>query len=124
MLVTPTTETAPDGRKLGLTIGRNYEVLGIEADYYRLLTDESHPCASNDPCLFEPECFRIVDDKRPIFWITKLGEGGEEYAYPAQWERIGFFEDYHDRIESVRQQFWADLRALYPWTANDRAITG
>jgi len=49
MLVTPILKTTPDGREISLTVGRIYEVLGIEADDYRILTNEDHPWAPNDP---------------------------------------------------------------------------
>ncbi len=54
-----------------------------------------------------------VDAAEPSFWRATLGEDGERYAYPLSWDRPGFFEDYHDRVEEVRQQFWADHRRLY-----------
>jgi hypothetical protein len=53
MKVTPKVLTAPDGRKISLTLGREYEVLGIEADDYRLLTDEKSIPFGNDPVLYE-----------------------------------------------------------------------
>jgi hypothetical protein len=57
MLVTPITTTTPGGRRLSLTVGRIYEVLGIEADNYRVLSNENAFNAPNDPVLYEPECF-------------------------------------------------------------------
>jgi hypothetical protein len=38
MLVMPIMTTTPDGRDISLTVGRIYEVLGTEADDYRILT--------------------------------------------------------------------------------------
>ena len=110
----------PDGREVALTIGRVYEVLGIESDSYRVLTDESVAWDPNSPVLYEPECFRVLDASEPTFWISRLGEDGERYAYPEAWGRRGFFEDYHDGVEPVREQFWRELRELYPWTWAER----
>jgi hypothetical protein len=123
MLVTPISKTTPDGRDVSLTMGRIYEVLGIEADDYRILTNEDHLYAPNDPVLYEPECFRLVDAREPDFWICELGEDGERYAYPECWSRIGFWEDYHDHVQAVREQFWNDLRILYPKTWAERRGT-
>jgi hypothetical protein len=120
MLVKAIRERQSDGRELGLTLGRVYEVLGIEADDYRLLSDENHLRWPNDPILYEPLCFQVVDAAEPGFWLGKLGEGGERYAYPASWSRVGFFEDYHDRVQAVRDQFWVELREFYPRTWEKR----
>ena len=120
MLVTPIKTRAPDGRVVSLTVGRVYEVLGIEADNYRVLTDEDTPYDPNDPVLYEPECFKIVDETEPDFWINETGDDGERYAYPERWGRAGFFEDYHDRDQAVRDQFWSDLHKFYPRTWEER----
>ena len=120
MLVTPITTAASDGRVINLTIGRVYEVLGIEADDYRVLTDEDTPHCPNDPVLYEPECFKVIDDSEPAFWVEETGDDGERYAYPPSWSRTGFFEDFHDRVQSVRDQFWGDVRQFYPTTWDQR----
>ena len=90
-----------------LTIGEQYEVIGMEADRLRIVDD------TGDPVLFHPACFDIVDATEPDFWIASVGEDGERYAYPPGWGRPGFFEDYHDQVEEVRRRFWADHRRLY-----------
>jgi len=120
MKVTPRMLMAPDGRKLSLTIGRVYEVLGLEADCYRVLSDEDHQPYGNDPVLFEPECFDIVDPEEPDFWQCDQGEEGERYCYPPEWARVGFFEDFHDRIPEVRKEFWNGLKKYYPDTWKER----
>ena len=74
-------------------MGRVYEVLGIEADQYRLLNDENARSYGNDPLLFEPECFKIVDSEVPQLGQCENGEDGERYCYPKEWARVGFFED-------------------------------
>jgi hypothetical protein len=120
MLVTPISTTTPDGREIGLTVGRVYEVLGIEADNYRVLTDESATLDPNEPVLYEPQCFRVVDSSEPASWVTQLGDEGERYSYPPPWIRVGFFEDYFDQVEAIREQFWDDLRKFYPKTWEER----
>lgn len=107
-------------REHPLTYGKNYEVLGIEADAYRILSDENTKPYGNDPVLFDPACFEIVDDTEPNFWKKETGEDGERYYYPSDWNQVGFFEDYHDGIEEVREKFWRDLKNYYPETWNDR----
>jgi hypothetical protein len=119
LLVTPTTLACEDGRRLNLTVGRVYEVLGIEADDYRLLSDDGTDCP-NDPLLYPANCFRVVEASEPTFWVSAFGGDGERYAYPQEWSGPGFFEDYHDRLQAVREQFWGDLRRLYPNTWQDR----
>ncbi|MEZ6085515.1 MAG: hypothetical protein R3E58_16605 [Phycisphaerae bacterium] len=97
-----------DGRVYwSLTVGREYEVVSISADHYRIVDD------TGDPYIFEPACFEVVDDNEPAFWKVSFGEGGDRYANPPEWSEPGFFEDYHDRIESVRKQFWEDHVRYY-----------
>ena len=97
----------PEETIAGLTLGREYEVIGIEADWYRIINDDC------DPCLYEPECFSVTDPTEPEFWECNVGEEGERYCYPASWMRTGFFEDYHDRVDAVVSQFWHECEALY-----------
>ena len=103
-----------------LTIGKAYEVLAIEADFYRILDDPGTFPRGNEPFLFDPACFRIVDAKEPAFWICRIDEDGEQYCYPPEWTAPGFFEDYHDGVEAVRAQFWRDLERYYPETFRER----
>jgi len=76
-----------------------YTVLGIEADDYRLINCE------DEPCLYSPKLFDIVDPDRPSDWIVEFGEDGEEFAYPSLLNRIGFFEDWHDGDSKTRREF-------------------
>jgi len=122
MKIKPITTKGPDGIVLSLTIGREYEVLGIEADWFRLLNDPDKKPYGNDPVLFEPECFEIVDPTIPSFWVCTTGDDGEQYCYPPEWNEVGFFEDYHEGVETVRIQFWEDLRRYYPETWKARTI--
>jgi len=90
-----------------LTYGKSYEVIGIEADNFRIVND------LNDPCLYEASDFEISDPKEPLFWVSSFGEEGERYAYPDSWNSPGFFEDFHNHIESVVTQFWKEYKQLY-----------
>ena len=111
-----------EGGDVGLTIGRVYEVLAIEADWYRLLMDETDPLCPNEPLLFDPSCFSIVDDEEPACWVMEMGDDGDRYAGPERWGRVGFFEDFFDGDASAREQFWNDVRELFPWTWQQRFL--
>lgn len=121
MRVKPIKTIAPDGRDISLSLDREYEVLGIEADHYRILNDPEKRPYGNDPVLFEPECFEIIDSTIPTFWIRSAETDGEQYCYPPEWNEIGFFVDYHEGVEAVRRQFWEDLQRYYPETWQTRA---
>ena len=120
MKVSPIKLKDSEGHKLSLSIGRIYEVLGIEADTYRILTDPESEPYGNDPVLYEPECFKITDSKELGFWICERGDDGELYCYPPEWNEVGFFEDYHCGVREARKKFWDLLRTYYPETWNER----
>jgi len=115
MLVTPIASEDDEGCAVHLVLGRTYEVLGIEADDYRVLTDADARFNPNDPVLYSSSVFAVLDPAEPSFWISELGADGERYAYPACWAGH-FFEDYHNGVQQVRERFWNDLRQLYPDT--------
>ncbi len=94
---------APDG----LLPGKDYEVIGIEADSYRIIDE------AREPLLFEPTNFIITETTQPPFWRCSAGPDGERYCYPESWDRVGFFEDYFDGVATVRQQFWQEYATLY-----------
>ena len=104
---------AADGRdfRYSLTVGREYEVLGIECDSLRLLTDRG------EPVLFDPECFAVTNSVEPAFWVSEVGEEGERCAYPPGWGVPGFFEAWHDGEPLIRAVFAAQLSAWYPGVA-------
>lgn len=101
---------AADGRDFShsLTVGGEYEVLGIEGNFFRLLDN------FGEPVLYDPENFDVVDPTEPPCWLSALGEDGERYAYPPGWSRTGFFEAWHDRNVPIRRVFAAQLRFWYP----------
>ncbi len=73
-----------------LTPGRVYEVIGIEADDYRIQNDDG------EPYLYPSALFTVVEAQKPEDWIVEIGEDGETYAYPPELNTPGFFEDYFD----------------------------
>ena len=107
---------AADGRdfRYSLTVGREYEVIGLYSDDYQLLNDKDEPI-QYDTC-----CFEVTDPAEPPFWVSEIGEEGERYAHPAEWPLSGYFEDWHDGVPEVVAGFWSDLPRLYPWTAMTR----
>jgi len=90
-----------------MTIGKTYEVLGIEADDYRIIND------INIPYLYSPDQFEVVDSKEPEFWFTFYGDDGERYSYPEAWNHAGFFEDFFDGVEAAVTRFWSDCERLF-----------
>lgn len=77
-----------------LTPEQHYVVIGIEADEFRLLNDHGRPY------LYPHNLFEVVDPGEPSDWIVEIGEDGERYAYPPEFNSSGFFEDFFDRKET------------------------
>lgn len=88
----------PDGRLAALTPGELYEVIGIEADDFRVIDD------TGSPVLFERVLFEIVDPSRPPDWITEQLDGAE-YASPPELNTPGFWEDYFEHDPGARLAF-------------------
>jgi hypothetical protein len=96
-----------DGRVIGtLKLGNAYEVIGIEGNDYRIVDE------NGEPILFEPGCFDLLDASEPDFWLSRV-EGGVRYAYPPDWMRPGFFEDFFDRKDEIRRAFWSQHTRYY-----------
>ena len=107
MVVRLRSDMEPRRIPASLSLDREYLVLGIEADDYRLLNDEE------DPVLFAAELFDTVDANRPTCWETTFGNDGEEYAYPRSWPTF-LWEDYHDRDPDARRLADGFLESLRP----------
>jgi hypothetical protein len=91
-----------------LSISKEYEVMAIECDDYRIISD-----TDNEPYLYPPDCFEIVKKDKPSFWATEYGEDGEEYSSLPKWNQVGFFEDYFDDVKKIKEQFWKDYQKYY-----------
>jgi hypothetical protein len=92
-----------------LTVGNIYQVIGLEANDFRIINDEGLPY------LYPPELFSIDDEHEPEDWIIEYGEDGERYSYPPELNRVGFFEDYFDgdqKTIAIFRQFLAKQRNL------------
>lgn len=91
-----------------LSAALDYEVVGIEADYLRIVNDQGKPY------LYPPSAFRVLDPAPGSDWITFHGDDGEEYSYPPELGESGFFEDYFDgKAKAVEtfEQFTRSRRA-------------
>ncbi|MCD4727217.1 MAG: hypothetical protein K8R46_06125 [Pirellulales bacterium] len=93
------------GKKHRLTSGMDYRVIGIECDDYRIINDK------NDPVLYPSRLFDITDSTEPSDWISKI-EDGCRYAYPAELNEVGFWEDYHDNVPTVVDVFHKYMAGL------------
>lgn len=108
MLVKLTKDTTFDNHSIrSLTLGQVYVVIGIEANDYRILSD------NNEPYIYDHVCFEVIDASEPEFWECKTGDEGERYCYPREPGKPGFFEDYHDGVPDARSKFWAVYQDLY-----------
>jgi hypothetical protein len=83
-----------------LRVGREYLVIGIEADDYRLLSDQGRPF------LYPATAFEVTDSTPGADWEVEEGKDGEHYAYPAPLGRPGFFEDFFDGKPKAITEFW------------------
>ncbi|HZZ27462.1 MAG TPA: hypothetical protein VFE46_05590 [Pirellulales bacterium] len=83
-----------------LSVGQPYVVIGIEADDLRILNDHGRPF------LYPAKLFKAVDSRRPEDWVEERGDQGELYAYPPQFNRTGFFEDFFDAKPTAVRAFW------------------
>ncbi|HEY3137059.1 MAG TPA: hypothetical protein VGL29_13605 [Blastocatellia bacterium] len=90
----------PSRRYQDLTFGRLYDVIGIEADDFRILNDAGRPF------LYPANLFSVVDARKPTDWVTEFGEDGERYSYPPPLNKPGFFEDFFDQKQRAVVTFW------------------
>ncbi len=89
------------GPHADFTLGKIYEVIGIEADDFRILNDWG------SPYLYPRNLFVAVDPREPEEWVTEWGAEGERYSYPKELSAAGFFEDYFEGDEKARATFAA-----------------
>lgn len=89
-----------NSRYSDLTPNRQYVVIGIEADDFRILNDQGRPY------LYPSRLFRVVDPHEPEDWRTEFGDDDERYAYPPPLNNPGFFEDFFDGRKKAVATFW------------------
>lgn len=89
-----------NSRYSDLTPNRQYLVIGIEANDFRILNDQGRPY------LYPSRLFRVVDPGEPENWITEAGDDDERYAYPPPLHSPGFFEDFFDNKKKAVATFW------------------
>ncbi|MDQ9010527.1 hypothetical protein RFI36_13020 [Acinetobacter gerneri] len=81
-----------------IQIGNEYEVIGIDSKYFRIICDDG------EPVLYEKEIFDIIDPTIPNNWVKVGGE--DEYALsPPELSTKYFFEEYFDGKKNVIQIF-------------------
>jgi len=79
---------------------QGYVVIGVEADDLRILNDQGRPY------LYPHSLFEVIDGTEPTDWVTDFGDEGERYAYPAELNTPGFFEDFFDAQSDAVATFW------------------
>lgn len=115
MKVTPLTLEGISTPQLSLSLGEVYEVLAIEDDMYRILTDPQSWPYGNDPVLYESSLFEVVDGSIPEFWVEERFEDGSVCQSPPEWKGC-FFDDFHDGDAASRRIFRDVVKRYYPWT--------
>lgn len=115
MKVTPLTLEGISTPQLSLSLGEVYEVLAIEGDMYRILTDPQSWPYGNDPVLYESALFEVVDGSIPGFWVEERFEDGSVCQSPPEWKGC-FFDDFHDGDAASRRIFRDVVKRYYPWT--------
>jgi hypothetical protein len=90
----------PDARYPDLTVDQPYMVIGIEANDYRILSDQGRPY------LYPSELFEVLDPREPEDWVREVGDDQDRYAYPPAFNATGFFEDFFDAKKEAVATFW------------------
>lgn len=80
-----------------LTPGNRYTVIGIEYDHYRIISTEGLPY------LYPGHLFEVIDPSLEGFEVEEV-EGGIT-AYPPEFNRPGFFEDFFDHDPASKRIF-------------------
>jgi hypothetical protein len=84
-----------------LTPNKLYHVFSIEYEDYRIVSDRG------GPVLFPKFLFDVVDPHIPEDWVVEADRDEDDVVYfgPAEFAKPGFYEDWHDRVKSARDQF-------------------
>jgi hypothetical protein len=87
-----------------LTLGREYVVIGLDHESFRLVDNKG------EPILFPKEGLKILDTTIPEDWMWKRYSEDEYYADPPELGRQGFYDDYFDGKAEASKQFRDYLR--------------
>jgi hypothetical protein len=93
-----------DNEFWSLTPGKEYVVIGLDHESYRIVDDKG------EPILFPKEGFKILDATIPEDWVWKKFSADEYYADPPELGRTGFYEDYFDGNAETAEQLRDYLR--------------
>jgi len=83
----------------GLEPNKEYEVIGMSYDYYRVLDDYG------EPILYPKYLFDVTDSAVPKTWTRKDYAEDEYYLDPPELSELGFYEDYFDGKSEARATF-------------------
>lgn len=101
-----------------LTPGKEYVVIGLDHDHYRVIND------IEEPCLFPRKGFQIVDDSIPEDWIWTRYSNDEYYADPPGLHERGFYEAFFDGKPEAMKRFSEVMRGytvpFHELTAEER----
>src|SRR5262245_28507161 len=87
-----------------LTPGKEYEVLGLDHESFRILDDKG------EPILFPKTLFTVIDKQVPADWIWDRYGDDEYYANPPELHEAGFYEDLFDHKPDAVNRFDSYLR--------------
>ena len=93
-----------------LTPHKDYQVIGISFDSYRIIDD------LDEPVLYPKDLFSIIDDNIPKHWIRDDGEDGDYYIDPPEFSEPGFYEDLFDGKQYAVKRYkrYLKLNGLKP----------
>lgn len=74
---------------------REYYVIGIEADCYRIIDNYG------EPTIFDTDIFDTMIFEKSLGWVDKYDNDGSRYSYEPPLGEPGFFEDYFDGKQEV-----------------------
>jgi hypothetical protein len=89
-----------------LSAGRDYLVIGISDEYFRVVND------GGEPILYPKELFEVINDTIPSDWVREDFEDGEYHIEPPEVAFPGFYEDYFDHKDEARRIFEQVLARL------------
>lgn len=89
-----------------LTPLKQYVVIGLSNDYFRVIND------ANEPILYPTYLFEIVDPAIPSDWIKVEYEDDEFHVGPPELLKPGFYEDFFDHNPEAKMVFSRTMAKL------------